>query len=228
MCRSIDALQHVLINKIQTIDEIQSTETLIVLQNPIMRTIKPWSAFLIPYFSTGRSQRVHSVQYATLNKGGGLWQISLLSAAAPRRCRICSRTPGWKAGRDGFNHRNAARSAVGRFICLGDLAGYQLNPRCRRYSDNLSPFYEALQEQKPDLSAVRFGAIGIGSREYDTFVGLSIKSRQNSKIPEQNRQAKHWRSTFLITTFRRIRQKNGWDRGLIYSNKYTDRAIYCG
>ncbi|EIR7177813.1 transcriptional regulator AsnC, partial [Escherichia coli] len=25
----------------QTIDEIQSTETLIVLQNPIMRTIKP-------------------------------------------------------------------------------------------------------------------------------------------------------------------------------------------
>ena len=28
--------------------------------------------------------------------------------------------------------------------------------------DNLSPFYEALQEQKPDLSAVRFGAIGIG------------------------------------------------------------------
>ncbi|MGK2888409.1 MAG: transcriptional regulator AsnC [Candidatus Malihini olakiniferum] len=41
MCRSIDVLQHVLINKIQTIDEIQSTETLISLQNPIMRTITP-------------------------------------------------------------------------------------------------------------------------------------------------------------------------------------------
>ncbi|RDL13391.1 transcriptional regulator AsnC [Serratia fonticola] len=41
MCRSIDALQQVLINKIQTIDEIQSTETLISLQNPIMRTITP-------------------------------------------------------------------------------------------------------------------------------------------------------------------------------------------
>ncbi len=40
MCKSIDAVQ-ALINKIQTIDEIQSTETLIVLQNPIMRTIKP-------------------------------------------------------------------------------------------------------------------------------------------------------------------------------------------
>ncbi len=41
MCRSIDGLQDVLINKIQTIDEIQSTETLISLQNPIMRTITP-------------------------------------------------------------------------------------------------------------------------------------------------------------------------------------------
>lgn len=40
MCRSIDALQHVLINKIQTIDEIQSTETLISLQNPINRSVK--------------------------------------------------------------------------------------------------------------------------------------------------------------------------------------------
>lgn len=41
MCRSIDALQQVLINKIQTIDEIQSTETLISLQNPVMRSIVP-------------------------------------------------------------------------------------------------------------------------------------------------------------------------------------------
>lgn len=41
MCRSIDALQQLLIGKIQTIDEIQSTETLISLQNPIMRTIAP-------------------------------------------------------------------------------------------------------------------------------------------------------------------------------------------
>nr|BAE19904.1 asnC-family transcriptional regulator [Edwardsiella tarda] len=41
MTKSIEALQHVLINKIQTIDEIQSTETLISLQNPIMRDIRP-------------------------------------------------------------------------------------------------------------------------------------------------------------------------------------------
>ncbi|MGL4860517.1 MAG: transcriptional regulator AsnC [Enterobacteriaceae bacterium] len=39
MTRSIDDLQDVLINKIQTIDEIQSTETLISLQSPIMRSI---------------------------------------------------------------------------------------------------------------------------------------------------------------------------------------------
>jgi Lrp/AsnC family transcriptional regulator, regulator for asnA, asnC and gidA len=39
MCRSIDALQLVLIKKIQTIDEIQSTDTLISLQNPISRPV---------------------------------------------------------------------------------------------------------------------------------------------------------------------------------------------
>jgi Lrp/AsnC family transcriptional regulator for asnA, asnC and gidA len=41
MCHSIDALQQLLVNKVQLIDEIQSTETLISLQNPIMRSITP-------------------------------------------------------------------------------------------------------------------------------------------------------------------------------------------
>ncbi|MBW9810111.1 FMN-binding protein MioC, partial [Escherichia coli] len=41
--------------------------------------------------------------------------------------------------------------------------------------DNISPFCEALRDQKPDLSAVRFGAIGVGSREYDTFCGAIDK-----------------------------------------------------
>ncbi len=41
--------------------------------------------------------------------------------------------------------------------------------------DNLLPLYEALQTQKPDLSAVRFGSVGIGSREYDTFCGAIDK-----------------------------------------------------
>ena len=35
--------------------------------------------------------------------------------------------------------------------------------------DNLLPLYRAMQEKKPDLSAVQYGAIGIGSKEYDTF-----------------------------------------------------------
>ena len=41
MTKSIDHLQSVLINKIQTIEEIQSTETLISLQNPINRDVLP-------------------------------------------------------------------------------------------------------------------------------------------------------------------------------------------
>lgn len=41
MTRSIDDLQRLLITKIQTLDEIQSTETLISLNNPINRAITP-------------------------------------------------------------------------------------------------------------------------------------------------------------------------------------------
>ena len=41
--------------------------------------------------------------------------------------------------------------------------------------DNLQPLYDELQEQQPDLSGVRFGSIGIGSREYDTFCGAVDK-----------------------------------------------------
>ncbi len=41
--------------------------------------------------------------------------------------------------------------------------------------DNLLSFYEALQSQQPDLSGIRFGAVGIGNREYDLFCG-AIKS----------------------------------------------------
>ena len=41
MARSIDHLQDVLINKIQAIEAIQSTETLISLQNPISRGVHP-------------------------------------------------------------------------------------------------------------------------------------------------------------------------------------------
>lgn len=37
--------------------------------------------------------------------------------------------------------------------------------------DNLQPFYDAIGESEPDLSAVRFGAVGIGNHEYDLFCG---------------------------------------------------------
>ncbi|MFC3034445.1 transcriptional regulator AsnC [Pseudoalteromonas fenneropenaei] len=41
MARSIEHLQDVLINKIQAVEAIQSTETLISLQAPIQRTVMP-------------------------------------------------------------------------------------------------------------------------------------------------------------------------------------------
>ena len=37
--------------------------------------------------------------------------------------------------------------------------------------DNLQPLLEQIEEQLPDLSLVQFGAVGLGSSEYDTFCG---------------------------------------------------------
>jgi MioC protein len=37
--------------------------------------------------------------------------------------------------------------------------------------DNLQPLLEQIAEQQPDLSLVTFGAVGLGSSEYDTFCG---------------------------------------------------------
>ncbi|MBY6188760.1 FMN-binding protein MioC [Marinobacter hydrocarbonoclasticus] len=37
--------------------------------------------------------------------------------------------------------------------------------------DNLHPFYDALNTQKPDLSQVRIALCGIGDSSYDTFCG---------------------------------------------------------
>ncbi|CAI0902987.1 FMN-binding protein MioC [Serratia ficaria] len=37
--------------------------------------------------------------------------------------------------------------------------------------DNLQPLLDQIVEQQPDLSQVQFGAVGLGSSEYDTFCG---------------------------------------------------------
>ncbi|MGO2466819.1 MAG: FMN-binding protein MioC, partial [Serratia proteamaculans] len=37
--------------------------------------------------------------------------------------------------------------------------------------DNLQPLLDQIEEQLPDLSQVQFGAVGLGSSEYDTFCG---------------------------------------------------------
>lgn len=37
--------------------------------------------------------------------------------------------------------------------------------------ENIQPFFDAIKEQQPDLSNLRYGAVGIGNREYDLFCG---------------------------------------------------------
>ncbi|MEH2922085.1 FMN-binding protein MioC [Samsonia erythrinae] len=42
------------------------------------------------------------------------------------------------------------------------------------FPDNLKTLFEQLAQQKTDLSQIRFGAVGIGSKEYDTFCGAIL------------------------------------------------------
>lgn len=37
--------------------------------------------------------------------------------------------------------------------------------------DNIQPLFDAIKEQQPDLSHLRFGAVGLGNREFDLFCG---------------------------------------------------------
>ncbi|CAO95047.1 FMN-binding protein MioC [Erwinia tasmaniensis] len=37
--------------------------------------------------------------------------------------------------------------------------------------DNIQPLFEAIKERQPDLSHLRYGAVGLGNREYDLFCG---------------------------------------------------------
>ncbi len=37
--------------------------------------------------------------------------------------------------------------------------------------ENLQPLFDEIEAQQPDLSAVRFGAVGLGNHEYDLFCG---------------------------------------------------------
>lgn len=41
--------------------------------------------------------------------------------------------------------------------------------------DNLQPLFDEIEEKKPDLSGIRYGAVGIGNREYDLFCGAIEK-----------------------------------------------------
>lgn len=44
--------------------------------------------------------------------------------------------------------------------------------------DNLQPLFEQIEIQQPDLTGIHFGAVGIGSSEYDTFCGgIAIVNR---------------------------------------------------
>ena len=58
---------------------------------------------------------------------------------------------------------------------------------------------------------MRFGAIGIGSREYDTFCGAIDKLEAALKACGAKQIGETLKINVLNTKFRRIQRKSGWD-----------------
>lgn len=56
--------------------------------------------------------------------------------------------------------------------------------------ENIQPLAKEISEEKPDLSQINYGAIGIGSKEYDTFCGaihildLLLKDHHAKRVGE--------------------------------------------
>lgn len=46
------------------------------------------------------------------------------------------------------------------------------------FPDNIQPFVQQLTEQKPDLSCLKYGVIGLGDSSYDTFCAAAKKLDQ--------------------------------------------------
>lgn len=44
--------------------------------------------------------------------------------------------------------------------------------------DNIQPLFDAIKEQQPNLSNLRYGAVGLGNREYDLFCGAIMQFDQ--------------------------------------------------
>lgn len=59
--------------------------------------------------------------------------------------------------------------------------------------DNIKPLFEQIAEQKPDFSQMKFGVIGLGSSDYDTFCNAvniieeELKARGASQVCESLR-----------------------------------------
>lgn len=140
--------------RIQTVDEIQSTEGADRLQEPDhAAAIKP-DRFLIPYFA-GRSQRVRSVQYATLSKGESGVLLSTLYQRVPNIWHLRTRL----AGRAGFiPGKRCAITLLERFGYSGIWLVVNSTHGGRKciFRTTCSFLYEHCRNH----TAVRFGAIG--------------------------------------------------------------------
>lgn len=121
--------------------------------------------------STARSQKIHRVQYGLLFLPWLVFMtsITLITGSTLGNSEYVAEHLSEKLTETGFitkifhGPELSDLDPRGLWLLITSTHGAGNLP------DNIQPLLEQIHEQQPDLSQIRFGAIGLGSSDYDTF-----------------------------------------------------------
>lgn len=102
-------------------------------------------------------------------------QVTLISGSTLGSAEYVAEHLAQKLEDEGFSTQTLHGPLLSDLCCAGMWLIVTSTHGAGELPDNLMPLYNELNKNHPDLSGLCYGAIGIGSREYDTFCGAIDK-----------------------------------------------------
>lgn len=125
-----------------------------------------------PHLPTGRSQGDHRVQCPPLRLRDPLMaDITLISGSTLGSAEYVADHLAEKLEEAGFSTETLHGPELEELKMEGIWLLVASTHGAGELPDNILPLFDAIKEQQPDLSQLRYGAVGIGNREYDLFCG---------------------------------------------------------
>lgn len=125
-----------------------------------------------PYLPTGRSQPDHSVQCPPLSHWDQIMaDITLISGSTLGSSEYVADHLDEQLSEAGHNTTTLHGPELAELKLEGIWIIVTSTHGAGELPDNIQPLFDAIKEQQPDLSQLRYGAVGLGNREYDLFCG---------------------------------------------------------